>query len=62
MVSNASNTREASIMHLELRSSMFAETCISKLMPEFQVGQKKKRRFSLEVLSKMEFVRIAFLR
>ena len=48
-------------MHLELCSSMFAETCISKSMPEFEVGQKK-RRFLLEVLSKMEFVRIAFLR
>ena len=50
------------MMHLELRSSMFAETCISKLMLEFEVGQKKNVVFLLEVLSKMEFVRIAFLR
>ena len=32
-------------MHLELCSSMFAETCISKSMPEFEVGQKKTSFF-----------------
>ena len=33
------------MMHLELRSSMFAETCISKSMPEFEVGHKKTSFF-----------------
>ena len=35
--SNASNASEASITHLELRSPMFGETCISKSMSEFEV-------------------------
>ena len=35
--SNASNASEASITHLELRSPMFGETCISKLMFEFEI-------------------------
>ena len=38
MAGNASNAREASITHLELRSPMFGETCISKSVSEFEVG------------------------
>ena len=38
MAGNASNAREASISHLELRSPMFGETCISKSMSELEVG------------------------
>ena len=31
-------TFESAITHLELRSPMFGETCISKSMSEFEVG------------------------
>ena len=35
--SKASHASEVSITHLELRSPMFGETCVSKSMSEFEI-------------------------